>query len=252
MGTSWVESDVCSAFEAYRDLPEQILGYRYVFQGLDLQRKDCHTILDYGCGPGKVALRLAEMSDKTILGVDLSPDMIAIARSKRAHPRITYRLIQDGQLDFIDDNSIDGAMTCYVMINTDSEERIARFVREIYRVLKVGSPYMILDTNPASTGIEFSTFTNGRAGKVYGYGESREEWLHIPGEPDLVLHDYHWPKEMYQSVLQAAGFSHIEHYEPTLRDIPADELRAFEAAHGPCDWRGEWDHPPFIIFRALK
>lgn len=252
MGTSWVESEVCSAFDAYRDLPEQLLGYRFVFAGLDLQRPDCHTILDYGCGPGKVALRLAQASDKTIIGVDLSADMIEIARHKRPHPQITYRLIQDGQLDFIADNSIDGAMTCYVIINTGSEERITRFVSEIYRVLKPGAPYMILDTNPDSTGIQFSTFLNGRPGTRYNYGENRQEWLQVPDEPDLVLHDFHWPKELYHKVLGAAGFSRIEQIEPTLRDIPADELRAFEAANAPCNWQGEWEHPPFVLFRAVK
>ncbi len=38
-------------------------------------------------------------------------------------------------------------------------------MKEIYRVLKPDSPFVILDTNPDSTGIEFSTFRNGIPGK---------------------------------------------------------------------------------------
>lgn len=252
MITSWKESGVSDAFEAYRDLPEQILGYRTVFRELGLQRPDRRTILDYGCGPGKVALRLAQKSDKRVVAVDDSPGMIALARQKRFHPRIDYRLIHDDRLPFLSDDSMDGAMACYVFINTVSEERLLRIAKEVRRTLKPGAPFVVLDTNPDSTGVEFSTFQNGRPGKRYGRGEAREERLYVPGKPDLVLRDRHWPKEVYHEVLEEAGFGRVEQHEPTLKAVPEDELREFENTSGPCDWKGEWTRPPFVVFSALK
>jgi hypothetical protein len=57
---------------------------------------------------------------------------------------------------------------------------------------------------------------------------------------------------MYPTALRQAGFEDIGQYEPTLRDIPENELNAFETEHGPWIWKGEWTHPPFILFHAIK
>jgi 2-polyprenyl-3-methyl-5-hydroxy-6-metoxy-1,4-benzoquinol methylase len=48
-----------------------------------------NSALDLGCGTGRVALLLAEHYDH-VRAVDLSPDMIEIARAKRPHPRVSY------------------------------------------------------------------------------------------------------------------------------------------------------------------
>jgi SAM-dependent methyltransferase len=50
------------------------------------------AIADIGCGPGHITRYLAERRDD-VLGVDLSPEMIAVAR--RRHPRSPRR---DGRL----------------------------------------------------------------------------------------------------------------------------------------------------------
>ena len=48
-----------------------------------------NSALDLGCGTGRVALLLAEHFDE-VRAVDLSHDMIEIARAKRPHPRVSY------------------------------------------------------------------------------------------------------------------------------------------------------------------
>jgi len=251
MKTSWNKPDVCSGFEDYRDLPEQLLGYRFLFKELMPYLLRNEMILDYGCGPGKVAMRIAQLGAKSILAVDTSSTMLEISRARRSHSAIEYRLVEDGNLAFLGDNSIVAALVCFVFINIDSDARINSIIREIHRVLQVGSPLLIIDTNPLSTGIDFSTFRNGEA-KGYRYGEDKTEVLHVPSGDDLILHDYYWPIEMYQRILRETGFTHIEQWEPTLRDIPRGELNAFSLLHGPIDWKGEWNHPPFILFRADK
>ena len=46
--------------------------------------------LDLGCGIGAFTRRLAERSDR-VLGIDLSPNMIRLARERTAHPNVDYR-----------------------------------------------------------------------------------------------------------------------------------------------------------------
>lgn len=250
MKTYWDSSSICSGFEAYRDIPEQLLGYRWLLHELRPYQGEGKTVLDYGCGPGKVAMRVAESGVANIVAVDASPSMIEIARSRRSHSAITYRLIESGKLPFLNDSTISAAFACFVFINIGSNDEIEMIVREVYRVLRHGEPFLIIDTNPRATGIEFSTFRNGE-NRWYEIGEQKIEVLRVPGG-DLVLHDYYWPPEMYQDLLGRVGFRAIEYWEPTLRDIPRRELENFSILHEPINWKGEWSHAPFILFRAQK
>jgi ubiquinone/menaquinone biosynthesis C-methylase UbiE len=47
------------------------------------------SAIELGCGSGRVATLLAEHYDR-VRAVDLSPEMIRIARSKHSHPRIVF------------------------------------------------------------------------------------------------------------------------------------------------------------------
>lgn len=251
MKTSFKTEMIANKFEAYNDILEQTLGFRFVFQTF-LSNPKITRVLDYGCGPGKVSYRLAKKTGVHVLAVDESKEMINIASKKRSHPNINYHLIKNDNLSFLKDNSVDGAMACYVFINTEKKEQILRMMKEIYRVLAPHSPFVILDTNPDSTGIEFSTFRNGIKGKKYMSGEARQEWLHINDQEDLVLHDFHWPKSVYEELLTEAGFQEIEQLEPTLKDIPKDELKIIQEKHHDHHWKSEWEFPPFVIYKSIK
>ncbi|CAN2254058.1 class I SAM-dependent methyltransferase [Bacillus vallismortis] len=250
MKTSWKEDSVAGKFDAYNDVLEQTLGFEYVFRKFD--KADIKKVLDFGCGPGKVAYRLADRIDCNVIAVDESSKMLDIAKKKRKHSHVDYHLIEHDNLSFLPDHSVDAAMACYVFINTDSDQRIKRIMGEIFRVLKPGASFVILDTNPDSTGIEFSTFRNGIPGKEYSYGEERNEWLHVPEQEDLILNDFHWPKSMYYKLLSNVGFESVTLLEPTLNDIDGEQLKAIEQKFKFNNWKSEKEYPPFIIFEAVK
>jgi len=56
-------------------------------------------VLDIGCGIGAVAFDIAERAGASVLGVDLSPDNIDVARRQHSHPRVEYR-VQNGMAAF--------------------------------------------------------------------------------------------------------------------------------------------------------
>ncbi|RSL30600.1 class I SAM-dependent methyltransferase [Salibacterium salarium] len=250
MQTSWKEKSIADDFEAYNDTLEENLGFRFIFEYLN--KKEIGTILDYGCGPGKVAYRLAQNHKKEVIAVDESKEMIQIANQKRSHDLVNYHLIKEDNLSFLADDSVDAAMVCYVFINTAEERRIKRIMTEIHRVLKPGGNILVLDTNPSSTGIPFYTFQNGETGRTYGYGESRKEWLNLPNGEKLVLHDFHWPKFMYKQILKEVGFFRIDQMEPTLYDIPKEEISEVNNKFQLSELKNEWNYPPFVIFKAHK
>src|ERR671930_1493712 len=48
-------------------------------------------VLDLGCGAGQLAHHLAGRGAAEVIGIDLSERMLALARARWAHPRVTYQ-----------------------------------------------------------------------------------------------------------------------------------------------------------------
>jgi ubiquinone/menaquinone biosynthesis C-methylase UbiE len=250
--TSWHDSDVTEGFDDYNDILEQTLGYPFVFQLLDYTRADCEKILDYGTGPGKVAYNLAEQSGKKIIAVDESEGMLETAIAKRSHPLIAYKKVVNDQLDFISDQSLDGAMLCFVLLNLGNESQILKIIKEVCRVLKPGARCVILDTNPDSIGIEFSTFISGVPKLKYSYGQEREAKLFLPSGKVLDLVGYNWPDEMYFSALRKNGFKKIQKIAPTLRDVSTKKLAEYQKVLGNSLVFAEWSFAPYAIYVGEK
>ncbi|MEO3974881.1 class I SAM-dependent methyltransferase [Streptomyces sp. CAU 1734] len=249
MGTEWKDNqEVADGFEAYDDLPERVIGYPTVFDRLRLGDPGVGRVLDYGCGPGKVALRAAESRDVDVVAVDISAWMLGIARERRSHPRIRHHLIDGGRLPFLADGSVDAAMSCYVFINIGDPGTIRAIAAEIHRVLRPGGRYCVLDTHPDTTGIRFSTFCSGEPGRRYAPGERRPVRLHHRPGGVLDLADHHWPREFYTDVFTGAGFASVTAEAPLLGDVPDP------GGPGPLLGAGaaEADHPPFLIVTGVK
>lgn len=252
METSWKSGDVSSKFDKYNDMLENILGFYFLFDIIQ-NDKSINTILDYGCGPGKVSSRLTALDPNyNVVAVDESEKMLKIAKFKRNHPRINYQHISNDSLSLLNENSIDCAIICFVIINNSDKNRIQHIVKEIFRVLKPNSKLLILDSNPNAIGLDFITFRNGDAGIFYENGSQKKQYLKIDGENDLILNDYYWTREFYKEILYNAGFELQRIIEPTISDVPVDELRRFENKYNFSQWRNEAVQAPFIIFQSKK
>lgn len=249
-GTDWQhDAAVAHGFEAYDDLPERVLGYPTVFSRLQLDHPSVRSVLDYGCGPGKVAQRVVRGYDVDVLAVDVSLPMLQIARTTRQHPRVDYRLLESGQLSWLPERTLDAAMSCYVFINIGDIDVIRAITREVYRVLRPGARYSICDTNPDTTGVDFSTFRSGAPGVKYEPGQPRPVTLHQPPAGVLELSDYHWPREVYGAVLTRAGFSSIEYTTPLLRDVPPSPDLTDVSGHAS---PAEAEQAPFLVTTGRK
>jgi SAM-dependent methyltransferase len=89
------------------------------------------AIADIGCGPGHITRYLAERRDD-VLGVDLSPEMIAVAR--RQHPRLQFAVASMLRLPYAD-GAWTGVVTMYSIIHLDADERV-RALSEFARTLR--------------------------------------------------------------------------------------------------------------------
>ncbi|HEV7138988.1 MAG TPA: methyltransferase domain-containing protein [Steroidobacteraceae bacterium] len=105
------------------------------------------TVLDIGCGIGRLEAALSPLS-AAVIGIDISPGMIALARTRcAACPNVRLLLGSGQDLAGIADDSVDLTVLVdtfpYLLL---SQGRIAqRYLTEIARVARTGGDVVILN-----------------------------------------------------------------------------------------------------------
>ena len=101
---------------------------------------NCHDVLEIGCGTGAFARRLAERSEH-VLAIDLSPEMIRLARERSAQfPNIEFELadVRDRSLPV---ESFD----CIASIATLHHLPFPEILLKMKAALKPGGALLVLD-----------------------------------------------------------------------------------------------------------
>ena len=90
--------------------------------------------VEVGCGPGRMTPALVERFDR-VLGVDVSPAMIARAREAVPFPTVEFRTIAGDRLEGVADGSVD-VLVCYLVLqHLPSVGHVLGYLREFGRVL---------------------------------------------------------------------------------------------------------------------
>ena len=95
-------------------------------------------ILDVGCGTGNFSIKLAEKG-AIVTGIDVSEEMLSIARAKTGGLPITYKNMDLYQLEF-EDNTFDAVFSMAAFEFVEFPERA---LGELFRVLKPGGKLMV-------------------------------------------------------------------------------------------------------------
>ena len=111
--------------------------YDDLIAALDIRPGD--AVLDVGCGTGTVLHYIGSKTEIQGYGLDVSPDMLAVAREK--NPGMDFRLGDCGRLPY-DDNSMDVVMACMAYHHFPDQRR---FREEARRVLKPDGKLYVCD-----------------------------------------------------------------------------------------------------------
>lgn len=108
-------------------------------------------VLDVGTGSGKLAHRLLELGAGEVVGVDLMPDRIALAR--QSYPAVRFEQGSATELPF-EDESFD-VVSQFTCLSSILDEAVRRTVAaEIWRVLRPGGAVLSYDLRPSPTPVQ--------------------------------------------------------------------------------------------------
>lgn len=112
-----------------------------------VRRAKAHKIMDVATGTGDLAIAMAKRVDRTqILGVDLSEEMLAVARAKVRKQGLEERIMLEKgdaeNLVMVADESVDAVTVAFGVRNFENMEQ---GLRELYRTIKPGGKLVVLE-----------------------------------------------------------------------------------------------------------
>ncbi|MER5758029.1 class I SAM-dependent methyltransferase [Streptomyces sp. NPDC002082] len=247
---AWSGPEGARAFAAVEAATDWLLGYPFVFRSLARWVGSGSVLVDYGCGPGKVADRAARQLGAKVLGVDTSPEMLALARGSGTAVA-EYHLVTDGRTACLADGSADAVMCNHVLASLPSEEAVLAVFREIRRILRPGGPFVLLATDPACSGREYASLSIGEPGGAYGPGDELPVRLRRTDGSWQTMPNHAWPVDFYPALLERAGFADLVQHRPTVDEaLGLPGLVDPDLAAGRT-WSAERSAPPLVITTAL-
>jgi SAM-dependent methyltransferase len=100
------------------------------------------TILDYGCGYGRLSIELQQAGYHNVIGVDFSGAMVARARA--ACPGMTFEVTKDVGLH-LENDTVDAVLLFAVLTCIASDHTQQALVAELARVLRPGGIVYVSD-----------------------------------------------------------------------------------------------------------
>jgi SAM-dependent methyltransferase len=201
------------------------------------------TILDMGCGTGRLACDLAARGHR-VTGADPAPAMLEIARARPGGDRITW--IETDAAGLAVDTRFDLAiMTGHVFQVFLQDRDVRAALGTLRRHLAPGGRLAFETRNPAVRDWESWRPAETRVAlQVPGLGAVEVHYDIRAVEGDLVTFETHFRFAPDDAPGDPPGDVVVAPH--TLRFMSRDELAAFLAEAGFADvaWYGDWDHSP--------
>ena len=124
------------------------------------------SVLDLGCGEGHYTRLLRQLGADQVLGVDLSSDMVELARAQeKSHPLgIDYRVCDAAELKL--QTTFDLVFAGYLFNHARNREELRAQFSTVSDLLRPGGRLVALNNTPDDPPSNFE------AGRPYGYSKS--------------------------------------------------------------------------------
>ena len=173
------------------------------------------SILDIATGTGDLAINLTKTKASKIVGFDISQGMLQVGRKKIEKLQLTNTIemvLGDSENIPFENNSFDAITIAFGVRNF---ENLEKGLSEIYRVLKPGGTFVVLETSvptksPFKQGYRFySTKVLPLIGKLFSKDKSAYKYL----SDSAAAFPY---GEAFNNILRKIGFIDIENKPQTF------------------------------------
>lgn len=232
-------------FNQYRQFPRSVEGLSAAGEWHELQRMlpdfRGKRVLDIGCGFGWHCIYAAEHGATRVLGIDLSSNMLAVAREKTTSPAVEYQRVAMEDMSY-PDGSFDLVLSSLALHYTPNFDRICGLVS---RFLSPGGVFVFSVEHPVFTAYGSQDWIYDEKGLPAHwpvdryFTEGRRESVFL-GEHVVK---YHKTLTTYLNTLLRHGFSIQKIVEPE------PEERLLDTVPG---MRDELRRPMMLLVAAMK
>lgn len=176
-----------------------------------VRRHKARKIMDVATGTGDLAIAMAKRVDRTqILGIDLSEEMLAVARKKIQKQGLEERIMLEKgdaeNLAMVSSESLDAATVAFGVRNF---ENIERGLSEIYRTLRVGGLLVVLEFSmPKNRLIRwvYSQYAHRLLPRIGGMiSKDKRAYTYLPDS----VEEFPAP-ERFAEILKGVGFKSVK------------------------------------------
>jgi SAM-dependent methyltransferase len=208
---------------AYRDLPKIIAAHVTGKQAVD-----------FGCGTGR-STRFLKQLGFDVIGVDISPDMLRIARELDKSG--VYQVVSDCKYSRLGIGTFDLVQSIFTFDNIPGWKNRTNILKGLRALLKPTGKMLLLDSTPELYTHEWASFStkdfpenwNAETGDIV-----RDIMLDV--EDRRPVEDIFWTVPDYHRLFEIAGLKLEKTYKPLgCRDEPFD-------------WVSETETAPWMIF----
>lgn len=174
-----------------------------------------NAVLDIATGTGDLAIQMADINAKKIVGLDLSEGMLQVGRKKIAAKHLTDKIemVQgDSEALPFEDNSFDAITVAFGVRNFEDLEK---GLSEIQRVLKPGGIFVVLETSvptrfPFKQGYKlYSGYMLPLIGRIFS--KDREAYSYLSKSAAEFPYG-----EAFNNILKKTGFINVENKPQTF------------------------------------
>lgn len=238
--------EIATEYQRAKQQPWRLHLEHYTFFKLlgDVRGK---TVLDLACGEGFYTRFIKRRGAARVVGVDLSPGMIGLARreEERAPLGIDYLVHDVKQLAL--GQTFDVVVAAYLLNYAQTAAELVEMGTAIRRHLEPGGRFVTVNNNPRHDVEHFA------ATRLYGFikraqGPLREgtpvDYVFFLENESFAITNYHLSVATHETALKTAGFQRVMWHNPELSpEIKEPTERQY--------WAEFLAHPPVIFLVAV-
>lgn len=198
------------------------------------------TVLDLACGEEFYTRFIKRRGAARVVGVDLSPGMIELARREEQRQPLGIDYLVHEATHLALDETFEVVVAAYLLNYAQSAIELLEMCAAISRHLKPGGRFVAVNNNPRQDVEHFP------ATRKYGFikrtqGPLREgtlvDYVFFLESETFAITNYHLSVETHEAALHAAGFQQVMWHNPELspeiRDTAERQYWAEFLAHPP-------------------